>query len=136
MAGRFPQPKFSGNIQAFPWSTVWLGLDEYVPSRRSPEGREWRALWRPGNLEKSAFRRADGQYRWFLIRAVPLRDRQRNVVRWYGTSTDIEDLKRPKIASAHHQQMPMMAWTLRPTAWLISSISVVWTMRAFPCGAN
>jgi PAS domain S-box-containing protein len=39
-------------------------------------------------------RRADGQYRWFLARALPLRDEQGNIVRWYGTGTDIEDRKR------------------------------------------
>ena len=39
-------------------------------------------------------RRADGEYRRFLIRTVPLRDEQRNIVKWYGASTDIEDGKR------------------------------------------
>jgi PAS domain S-box-containing protein len=42
-------------------------------------------------------RRADGQYRWFLTRAFPLRDQQGNVVRWYGTATDIDDLKRTEM---------------------------------------
>src|SRR5262245_19547000 len=37
--------------------------------------------------------RKDGQYRWFLIRANPLRDDQRRVVRWYASRTDIEDRK-------------------------------------------
>jgi PAS domain S-box-containing protein len=39
-------------------------------------------------------RRADGQYRWFLTRALPLRDERGNIVKWYGTATDIEDRKR------------------------------------------
>ncbi len=39
------------------------------------------------------FRRHDGQYRWFLIRLIPLRDEQGRVIRWYGTRTDIEDSK-------------------------------------------
>src|SRR5437870_10707746 len=39
-------------------------------------------------------RGADGMYRWMLVRAAPLRDEQGNIVRWYGTSTDIEDRKR------------------------------------------
>jgi PAS domain S-box-containing protein len=37
---------------------------------------------------------ADGEHRWFLVRSVPLRDRQANIVKWYGTLTDIEDRKR------------------------------------------
>jgi PAS domain S-box-containing protein len=33
----------------------------------------------------------DGSYRWFLSRAVPIRDEQGNVLRWFGTNTDITD---------------------------------------------
>ncbi|HEX8895003.1 MAG TPA: PAS domain S-box protein, partial [Terriglobales bacterium] len=41
------------------------------------------------------FRRdADGEYRWFLVRGVPLQDQHGDIVRWYGTLTDIEDRKR------------------------------------------
>jgi PAS domain S-box-containing protein len=39
-------------------------------------------------------RAADGEYRWFLSRAVPLRDEHGTILRWYGVSTDIEDRKR------------------------------------------
>jgi PAS domain S-box-containing protein len=39
-------------------------------------------------------RAADGEYRWFLSRAVPLRDEHGKILRWYGVSTDIEDRKR------------------------------------------
>ncbi|MCU1268605.1 MAG: sensor histidine kinase [Acidobacteria bacterium] len=38
-------------------------------------------------------RGADGQYRWFLTRALPLRDDLGNIIKWYGTATDIEDRK-------------------------------------------
>ncbi len=37
---------------------------------------------------------ADGQYRWFLSRAVPLRDEHGKILKWYGVSTDIDDRKR------------------------------------------
>jgi formate hydrogenlyase transcriptional activator len=56
----------------------------------------WRAVLvngEPGGGE-ARLRRLDGEYRWFLIRAEPVRDEHGNVVRWYGTSTDIEELKR------------------------------------------
>ena len=39
-------------------------------------------------------RRHDGVYRWFLVRAQPERDSAGRVIRWYGTSTDIDDAKR------------------------------------------
>ncbi|WP_236618555.1 hybrid sensor histidine kinase/response regulator [Rhodopirellula europaea] len=35
----------------------------------------------------------DGQYRWFLSRAVPIRDEQGSIVRWFGTNTDINELR-------------------------------------------
>jgi PAS domain S-box-containing protein len=44
----------------------------------------------PGEGE-ARFRRHDGVFRWFLIRAEPLRDETGQIVRWYGISTDIED---------------------------------------------
>jgi diguanylate cyclase (GGDEF)-like protein/PAS domain S-box-containing protein len=44
------------------------------------------------------FRRAsDGTYRWHLGRAVPIRDSNGSIVRWFGTCTDIDDQK-------HNQQ--------------------------------
>jgi C4-dicarboxylate-specific signal transduction histidine kinase len=39
-------------------------------------------------------RRADGQYRWLLIRSVPLQDKKGKILKWYGKSTDIDDRKR------------------------------------------
>ena len=38
-------------------------------------------------------KRADGEYHWFKTRAVPLRDKQGKIVKWFGTCTDIEDQK-------------------------------------------
>ena len=57
---------------------------------------EWRAALADGKpLETEArLRRADGEYRWLLIHAVPLRDETGKIVKWYGASTDIEDRKR------------------------------------------
>ena len=44
--------------------------------------------------DEMRFRRTDGEYRWFLARAVPLRDKRGKVVKWYGAATDIQDRKR------------------------------------------
>ena len=43
---------------------------------------------------EARFRRPDGEYRWFLTRAEPLRDKTGRIVKWYGTNIDIENLKR------------------------------------------
>jgi PAS domain S-box-containing protein len=93
----------------------WGWMNAFHPDDRLME--EWRAALAAGKpFEKEArLRRADGQYRWFLIRAVPLRDEQGNIANWYGTSSDIEDLK-----SAEDRvrliidTLPTMVWTLRP----------------------
>jgi PAS domain S-box-containing protein len=55
----------------------------------------WRraiATGQPFELELR-LRRADGEYRWFLTRHVPLRDEQGRILKWFGTATDIEDQK-------------------------------------------
>jgi len=45
--------------------------------------------------DEARFRRAaDGEYRWFLVRGVSLRGQHGNILKWYGTLTDIEDRKR------------------------------------------
>src|SRR3979490_3373966 len=57
--------------------------------------QEWLAIMdarKPGELE-TRIRRYDGVYRWFLIRVVPLLDEEGNVVKWFGSNTDIEDRK-------------------------------------------
>src|SRR5229473_703232 len=41
--------------------------------------------------DEMRLRRADGEYRWFLVRTDPLRDEQGNLVKWYGAAIDIED---------------------------------------------
>jgi len=71
----------------------WM-RNAFHPEDRAEE--EWRAAFAAGQpFEKEArLRRADGTYRWFLLRAVPLRDEQGRVVKWYGTTTDIDDRKR------------------------------------------
>lgn len=47
---------------------------------------------------EARLRRKDGQYRWFLIRANPLRDQDGRIIRWYSTGTDIEDRKQAEDA--------------------------------------
>jgi len=42
---------------------------------------------------QARLRRGDGQFRWHLTRAEPMRDERGRVTRWFGTSTDIHDQK-------------------------------------------
>ncbi|MDQ3131216.1 MAG: PAS domain S-box protein, partial [Acidobacteriota bacterium] len=38
-----------------------------------------------------------GEFRWFLSRALPIRDEQGNIVRWFGTNTDIEEVRQARL---------------------------------------
>jgi PAS domain S-box-containing protein len=75
----------------------WM-RNAFHPEDRAEE--EWRAAFAAGEpFEKEArLRRADGVYRWFLLCAAPLRDELAQVVKWYGTTTDIEDRRRAEEA--------------------------------------
>jgi PAS domain S-box-containing protein len=67
---------------------------------------KWSAIresGRRGGLE-ARLRRFDGEYRWFLFQAEPLHDEQGNIVKWYGSSTDIEDRKRAEGALRESEQ--------------------------------
>jgi PAS domain S-box-containing protein len=67
---------------------------------------KWRASWTTGQPFESEARHRDahGNYRWFLVRAVPLRDGHGQIVKWYGTLTDIERRKRAEEAVRASEQ--------------------------------
>jgi formate hydrogenlyase transcriptional activator len=73
----------------------WGWRAAFHPEDIPPLMERWRELLvsgEPGEIE-ARLRRHDGVYRWFLIRVEPFRDASGKLVRWYGTSTDIEALK-------------------------------------------
>src|SRR6195256_6060630 len=61
---------------------------------------KWLDRWRTllasgaGGEIEARLRRHDGAFRWFLIRVEPLQEESGEILRWYGTNTDIEDRKR------------------------------------------
>jgi PAS domain S-box-containing protein len=72
--------------------------------------------------DEARFRRADGHYRWFLVRSIPLRDEGGDVIKWYGQLTDIEDRKRAeaRVSQAETElrlamdMIPAVAWSAGP----------------------
>jgi PAS domain S-box-containing protein len=86
--------EYSGRSQESSSGSGWRStvhpddLDEHV--------KKWQKSLASGEpFENEARRRsANGEYRWFLGRAVPLRDAHGNILKWYGTLTDIEDRKK------------------------------------------
>jgi PAS domain S-box-containing protein len=67
-------------------------------------------------------RRTDGTYHWFLYRGLPLRDDEGNVIKWYGTLTNIDALKETEHALQMRENellgiietIPSMVWSASP----------------------
>jgi len=82
----------------------WRWLEQIHPDDREGVREAWRAAIKQStNLEIEArIRSASGVYRWFQTRGTPIRDERGAIVKWYGTSTDVDDLKRAaQVAPAH-----------------------------------
>jgi PAS domain S-box-containing protein len=117
----FPLWRIMDTIPGFLWSTLPDGDVEFCNQRwldytgmslNEVKGSGWAAAIHPRDISdlrkrwqaaltqatslqtEARMRHADGSYRWFLIQAVPLRRDDGEIFRWYGTSTDIEGLKR------------------------------------------
>ena len=73
--------------------------DGWHPSFHPDDSPGARTAWKAamaarGNLSfEFRLRRADGVYRWWLLRGAPMVDPGGNILKWFGTCTDIDDLK-------------------------------------------
>jgi len=74
----------------------WKWADALHPDDRKRLIETWQAILRAGQPDEAEarLRGADGRYRWFLFRWVPLRDEDGQITGWCGAGTDIEDRKR------------------------------------------
>ena len=77
-------------------SEGWGWVEAIHPDDRQRLVEYWQAALLAGEPVEAEgrLRRFDSAYRWFLFRANPLRDQSGKIVKWYGTSVDIEDRKR------------------------------------------
>ncbi len=88
----------------------WMNITH--PEDLQRVGDNWRAALATGEPfeQEVRFRQANGNYRWFLSRAVPLRGERGDVVKWYATLTDIDDRKRAEMLLAGEKRLlEMMA---------------------------
>lgn len=103
------------------WSTLPDGYHDWYNARwyeytgvpdGTTDGEGWNGMFHPADQERARvrwahsletgepyeieyrLRRRDGVYRWTLGRAMPIRDDEGRITRWFGTCTDIDDLKR------------------------------------------
>lgn len=68
----------------------------FHPEDRDRAAEQWRHATNSGEPYEIEYRlrRWDGVYHWMLGRALPMRDAGGRIVKWFGTCTDIDDLKR------------------------------------------
>jgi PAS domain S-box-containing protein len=64
------------------------------PDDRLRAAETWRRTWALGEPYdvRYRFRKFDGEYRWHLVRGMPLKGADGTVVRWIGACTDVDDL--------------------------------------------
>ncbi|HEU0045382.1 sensor histidine kinase [Sphingomonas sp.] len=102
------------------WSTLPDGYHDYYNARwyeftgmpeGSTDGESWRGVFHPEDQERASalwarslatgepyqieyrLRHRDGEYRWVLGRALPIRDEAGRITRWFGTCTDVHEQK-------------------------------------------
>src|ERR1700752_2081968 len=110
----------------------WTGRGSTVvhPDDRPRVEQAWAAhlaAAEPFEVEQR-MRRADGEYRWYFVRRVPLRDDSGNVIAWYGAGYDIEARNRAELALRESEarlaeaqrelqltldRIPVLAWQTR-----------------------
>jgi PAS domain S-box-containing protein len=83
---------------------------------------EWTAATVRGDKFDIEFRirRSDGVFRWFRTRAVPLRDASGQVIKWFGSNTDIEDYKQAMATIAHAEERFRLVVEAAPNAMLMA----------------
>lgn len=108
----------------------WGWQAAFHPDDLAPLMEKWGKMLASGESDEieARLRRHDGVYRWFLIRAQAFRDEAGNIIRWYGTSTDIEDRKRAEEALRDREQS--LRLILDGIAGLVSIMSATGEVEA------
>ena len=106
------------------------------PADRELAAAAWnRAVMSGGPYDlQMRIRRFDGEHRWFNVRAVPVHDAAGRIVKWYGSNTDIEDLKRAEASAmeaAEQRRLAVEAAGMGAWDWNVKTGALAWSERAF-----
>ena len=90
--------RYTGVAEADQLGAGWI--NQLHPDDREPTMETWNTAVRGGRIFQIEFRlrRHDGEYGWFYTQAIPLRDEQGSIVRWFGSNTDITDRRAAEAA--------------------------------------
>lgn len=103
------------------------------PFHPDDQQRSWDA-WQNATKNKTTYslecrlRRHDGVYKWWLIRGVPVFDDQGIVLKWFGTCTDIDDMKQAEVARQKAHKLLVNLSEQVP--------GVIYQYRLFPDGTS
>jgi len=147
------RPDGSSEFVSRPW-IEYSGLSEeqtagsgWAVTLHPDDLKQHLAKWRVSRATGQPFenearhRDAHGNYRWLLARAVPLRDEQEKILKWYGALTDIEDRKRAEALLAGEKRILVircLRFSMRSASWskhscLMSSLPFC-SWREIACG--
>ena len=146
--------ELANNIDQLVWTCDRLGLATWYNDRwfeytggtlADMRADGWKKVHHPAHIERVItrlqrhletgqpwedtfpLRGKDGQYRWFLSRAIPIRDESGRVIRWFGTNTDVTEQRRLQDALEDNDRrkdefLAMLAHELRnPVAPIVSA---------------
>ena len=145
--------ELANNIDQFAWTcdaegrTIWQNARWFEYTGSSPgnaDGRYWLEFLHPDRRSQVAqrfdeclsagtawedtfqLRGRSGEYRWFLSRAVPIRSEDGEILRWFGTNTDVTDLRNLQVALNESSKrkdefLAMLSHELRNPAAAISN---------------
>ncbi len=99
----------------------WLAV--LHPDDRERTMTRWMADVASGSEHDTEWRlrAADGRYRWFKSRGLPVRDESGQVVKWVGTITDIDDQKRAEEAERRAKEAAGAASQAQASSWPTSA---------------
>jgi PAS domain S-box-containing protein len=97
---------------------------------------QWQAALAAGEPTESEvrIRTGDRDYRWMLVRNVPLRDGLGKIIKWYGTGIDIEDRKRAEEQLRRSEAYLSEAQRLSRTGsfgWQVSTDEILWSEQTY-----
>ena len=114
----------------------WGWQDAFHPDDLPPLMEKWVKMLTSGEPDEieARLRRHDGVYRWFLIRAQPFRDEAGRILRWYGTSTDIDDRKHAEEKLRRSESFLTEGQRLSRTgsfSWRVETDEITWSEEVY-----
>lgn len=112
-------PRVTGTTLKENLSDGWLNVIH--PEDRVATAIDWKETLEneSGTASEYRLRMADGSYRWHVSRAIPIRDENNKIVRWVGTTTDIEQQKHARDLADKERQRVYRLFNQAPVVILV-----------------